>query len=353
MASICQAAVKIATQGSAYKLYCEGNKILIEDYISDTSGKSLKNAYRMCSKKCSDNFCKRHQENDMTFNQFLEEENFYLATDAETENDGYFAKVIKKSEIKAKKIKLSEDKSNDEPQQDLEQIKLQITEEIMNQVLKMKEEFDQKLKSLEEKLIINPSTGKEIPTIEEKIEKLKIQSNNFDTETEEEPESEIDKMSESESEAETEVESEAEPEVKSVNEVKSQPKVEEYQSSESEEEIEVEQISTIDGRTILVNQQNSDVIDETTSQVVGKLMKIDETKHFEAPIQKLGDGYIVADFFSYNDEEYIRDWLTNSVFQFVNERCKYLKDFTLKINKNNEYTLIKNKSKKKKKKSSN
>jgi hypothetical protein len=299
----------------------------------------------------------------MTFNQFLEEENFYLATDAETENDGYFAKVIKKSEIKAKKIKLSEDKSNDEPQQDLEQIKLQITEEIMSEVLKMKEDFDKKLKLLEEKLIINPSTSEEISTIEEKMEKLQIPDILlFNTKTEEQAESEIDKMSGSESESESEseaepkieteaepkIESEAESEIESVNEIESQPKVEEYQSSESEEEIEVEQITTIDGRTILVNQQNSDVIDETTSQVVGKLMKIDETKHFEAPIQKLGDGYIVAETFTYNDEEYIRDWLKNSVFQFVNDRCKYVRNYTLKINSKNEYNLIKKKFKKKK-----
>ena len=108
---------------------------------------------------------------------------------------------------------------------------------------------------------------------------------------------------------------------------------------------------TTDGRVIHVDQLTSNVYDVETGTVVGKLMKVNETKSYTAPIQKLGDGYIVAEFITYDEEEYIRDWLTDNVFEFSNDRCTFLKKFTLKINKNNEYTLIKNKSKKKKKSS--
>ena len=339
MASICQAAVKISTKGQAFNFYEKGDKILLEDYIS-SSGKTLKNAYRMCSKKCSDNFCKRHEENDMTFNQFLEENNCNLATEIDMEDGGYFCKIIKKSEIQAKKMKLNED--NDEPPLDIEQIKIQITKEIMDEVIKLKEEFEQKLKLLENKIIIDPSNGKEI-FIEEKIEKLEIESNNFETETEEESSSEIENISELETDKEEEQTSKIDIKEENVS----------GSGSESEEEIELEEISTTDGRVIHVDQLTSNVYDVETGTIVGKLMKVNDTKSYTAPIHKLGDGYIVAEFFTYDEEEYIRDWLTDNVFEFSNDRCTFLKKYTLKINKDNEYTLIKNKSKKKKKKSSN
>lgn len=343
MSSICQAAVKISTKGQAYDFYSKGDKVLLEDYTS-SSGKTLKNAYRMCGKKCEDDFCKRHQENDMTFLQLVEEDNFNLAADIELEDGGYFAKAIKKSEVSAKKMKYSEKQSQDELQKDVEQIKIEVTETIMKEVMKLKEEFQQKLKELEEKMIIDPSTGKEMTIVEEKIEKMSInEEQNIETESEQESEQE------SENESEQESEDESKPDTKKTKQI-----VNEESGSESEEEeIEIEEMTTIDGRVIHVHEDTSNVYDVENGSVVGKLMRVDSSKHFEAPVQKLGEGYIVGEFFTYNDEEYIRDWLTNSVFEFSNDRCVYLKHYTLKIDKNtNEYTLIKSKSKKKKKNSS-